>query len=209
MELGPTDLQLAMKPVQMVRERMMMMMRKARLATTITVFAAACSPALAQTGAMVESPEPQSEADGRLDEIVVTATKTGETRAQRTALAISVFSGDALTRSGAINVKDLVSVTPNLSVAQVSASAAIFVRGVGSNNVFGGSDPNVTVQSDGVYIARAFGQFADFADVERIEVLRGPQGTLYGRNAIGGTINILSRRPGDEFRGNVVLSVGN
>jgi iron complex outermembrane receptor protein len=85
----------------------------------------------------------------------------------------------------------------------------IYIRGVGSNNVFSGSDPDVTVQSDGVYIARAFGQFADFVDIQRIEVLRGPQGTLYGRNAVGGTINIISRKPSDVWTGKVQLTGGN
>ena len=184
-------------------------MRKIAFLTTVAALAVTSHPVFAKTQTSTNNANSAKIVDGQLDELVVTATRTGETRAQNTALPISVFSGDALTRSGAINVKDLVSLTPNLSVAQVSASAAIFVRGVGSNNVFAGSDPNVTVQSDGVYIARAFGQFADFADVERIEVLRGPQGTLYGRNAIGGTINILSRKPGDAFRGNLVLSAGN
>src|SRR5882762_6447607 len=113
-----------------------------------------------------------------LDEILVTATKTGETALQKTPLAISVFSADRLNDSAALNVKDLVAMTPNLSVAQTTANAQIYIRGIGSNNVFNGSDPDVTVQVDGVYLARAYSQFTDFIDVDRIEVLRGPQGTL-------------------------------
>src|SRR5258708_16468986 len=65
------------------------------------------------------------------------------------------------------------------------------------------------MQSDGVYIARAFGQFADFIDVDRVEILRGPQGTLYGRNAVGGTVNIISRLPSDEFQAKTQLTLGN
>lgn len=156
------------------------------------------------------SATPTEEAqDTGLSDIVVTATRTGETRAQATPLAITVLSADKLTASNVVNVKDLVTLTPNLNVAQVTASAAIYIRGIGSNNVFGGSDPDVTVQSDGIYISRAFAQFQDYVDIDRIEVLRGPQGTLYGRNAVGGTINIISRLPTDELKARLQLTVGN
>ncbi|MDF7777213.1 TonB-dependent receptor [Sphingomonas sp. AOB5] len=143
-----------------------------------------------------------------ISDIVVTASRTGETSAQSTPIAMSVFSADRLDGSLVMNVKDLVAVVPSLNVAQVTASAVIYMRGIGSSNVFGGSDPSVTTQLDGVYIARAFGQFQDFADVERLEVLRGPQGTLYGRNAIGGTINIISRKPSNEFTGKAQVTLG-
>ncbi len=170
--------------------------------------AAIALPALfAGGGAWAQSDT--GEAADSIADIVVTATRTGASQAQKTPIAISVFSADQLTASRIDNVKDLVAFTPNLNVGQASASAQIYIRGIGSNNVFNGSDPDVTVQSDGVYIARAFGQFADFVDIDRIEVLRGPQGTLYGRNAVGGTINIISRKPGDAFRGEVQASAGN
>src|SRR5882762_9426396 len=108
-----------------------------------------------------------------LDEVIVTATKTGATQIQKTPLALSVFSAAQLDTSGASNIKDLVSMTPSFNVSQTTASAQIYIRGIGSNNVFNGSDPDVTMQSDGVYVARAFGQFADFIDVDRVEILRG------------------------------------
>lgn len=148
-------------------------------------------------------------AEEGIADIVVTASRTGETSAQKTPIAMSVFSADKLDGSLVLNVKDLVAVVPGLNVAQVTASAVIYMRGIGSSNVFGGSDPSVTTQLDGVYIARAFGQFQDFVDIERLEVLRGPQGTLYGRNAIGGTINIISKKPADHFSGKLQLTVGN
>jgi iron complex outermembrane recepter protein len=143
-----------------------------------------------------------------LDEIVVTATKTGAQLLQRTPLAISAFSGAQIQDRQIANVKDLVQYTPNLEVAQSTASAEIFIRGIGSTNVFAGSDPDVTVQIDGVYIARPSAQFADLSDVERVEVLRGPQGTLYGRNAAGGTINVISQQPSDTFTANTAFTVG-
>jgi iron complex outermembrane receptor protein len=146
---------------------------------------------------------------GGIPDIVVTATKTGETRLQRTPVAITVLSGDSLSSRNAVNVKDLVALTPNMTVSQTTSNAQIYIRGIGSNNSLTGSDPSVTVQSDGVYIARAYSQFSDFVDIERIEVLRGPQGTLYGRNSIGGTINLISRKPGDDFAGKAQITAGN
>lgn len=158
----------------------------------------------AQTVAPADASSPVT----ALEDVVVTATKLGTTELQKTASAITVFSADQLEASLVNNVKDLVAFTPNLNVGQATASAQIYIRGIGSNNVFNGSDPDVTVQSDGVYIARAFGQFADFVDIERIEVLRGPQGTLYGRNAVGGVINIISRKPSEDFQAKAQLTGG-
>ncbi len=179
-------------------------------AATLLMAAAGASAeeAVTRTGS-IAAPSDASASDVGLEEIVVTATKTGETQLQKTPLAISAFSADQLNSSVVNNVRDLVSLTPSLNVSQATASAQIYIRGIGSNNVFNGSDPDVTVQSDGVYIARAFSQFSDFIDVDRVEVLRGPQGTLYGRNAVGGTINIISRLPTDEFENKAQLTLGN
>ena len=145
---------------------------------------------------------------GALEEVVVTATKTGAQLLQRTPIAVSAFSGAQIQEQQIANVKDLVQYTPNLEVAQSTASAEIFIRGIGSTNVFAGSDPDVTVQMDGVYISRPSSQFADLSDVARVEVLRGPQGTLYGRNAAGGTINVISQQPSNTLTADTALTVG-
>jgi iron complex outermembrane receptor protein len=168
------------------------------------------SPAVAQTEVQTHTADTgqSAEASG-IQDIIVTATKTGETKLQRTPVAISVLSGDSLSTRNAVNVKDLITLTPNMNVSQTTANAQIYIRGIGSNNSLTGSDPSVTVQSDGVYIARAYSQFTDFVDIERIEVLRGPQGTLYGRNSIGGTINLISRKPGDDLVGKAQVALGN
>lgn len=159
--------------------------------------------------ALAEDASTPASKESGIEEVVVTATKTGATEEQRTPIAMTVFTGARLDSSGVDNIKDLVSLTPNLNVAQTSANAQIYIRGIGSNNVFNGSDPDVTMQSDGVYLARGYGQFFDFVDIDRIEVLRGPQGTLYGRNAVGGTINIISRMPSDEAKAEAQITVGN
>src|SRR6267154_5162235 len=128
----------------------------------------ACGSVIAADGVKDEA-----EADGSgLSEIVVTATKTGETQLQNTPIAISAFSADQLAQSSLSNVKDLAGYVPNLSISQSTTYALIFIRGIGSTNVNGGSDPSTTVQVDGVYMGRPFAQFADFLDVQRVEVLR-------------------------------------
>jgi len=110
---------------------------------------------------------------------------------------------------GLANVKDLAPYVPSLAFSQNTAAALIYIRGIGSNNFAAGSDPDVTMQVDGVYIARPIGEFSNFLDVQRVEVLRGPQGTLYGRNAMGGTINVISRTPSDAFMGEARVTGGN
>jgi iron complex outermembrane recepter protein len=146
--------------------------------------------------------------DQGLEEVVVTATKTGAQSVQHIPIAISTFTGDQLSESNIQTTQDLQGYVPNLSISQSTTYAEIYIRGIGSSNFIGGSDPSTTVQVDGIYLSRPYAQFADFLDVERVEVLRGPQGTLYGRNAVGGTINVISRQPTDEFKAENQLSVG-
>jgi len=144
-----------------------------------------------------------------LSTIVVTASKISETDIQRTPIAITAFTAEQLQRSQLTNVNQLMGSVPNLSISVFETFAEIFIRGIGSTNVIGGNDPSTTVQVDGVYLGRPYSQFADFLDVQRVEVLRGPQGTLYGRNAVGGTINVISRAPTDDFTAEAALTFGN
>ncbi|PZQ94937.1 MAG: TonB-dependent receptor [Cereibacter sphaeroides] len=151
----------------------------------------------------------QAGADDANGDILVTASKTGATRLQDTPLAITAFNAAKLEATGIKDVRDLASLTPNLQVTQNASFSQVYIRGIGSNNVFGGSDPSSTIHLDGVYLARPASYLSNFLDVERIEVLRGPQGTLYGRNSVGGTINIVSRKPTDELTAKAQLTYGN
>lgn len=144
------------------------------------------------------------------EEIIVTATRVAETSLHETPAAVSAFSDEYIADMIVTDVRDLAAVTPGLTLSANSNMAQVYIRGVGSNNVFAGADPSSTVHYDGVYLARPQSNFANFVDVERVEVLRGPQGTLYGRNSVGGTINIISRRPSTErVKAEGVLTVGN
>jgi len=159
--------------------------------------------------ASVSSPLMAEEAPLKLADVVVTATKTGEESLQEIPSSISVVSEDELQESGANNIEDLVQQTPGLGITRNGAASRIYVRGIGTNLDFIGSDPSVTIHVDGVYQSRTTTALDDFVDVERVEVLRGPQGTLYGRNSIGGTINIISKLPEAELKRKVILELGN
>ena len=149
-----------------------------------------------------------------LEEIVVTAQKREE-GLQDTPIAVTAFTAAALDDKNIDNIAQLANFTPNLvfdttsPVSGLSSGAVVFIRGIGNTDFSLTTDPGVGTYVDGVYISRSAGGVLNVLDVERIEVLRGPQGTLFGRNTIGGAINIISRKPADELGGTVELSVGN
>ncbi len=172
----------------------------------VSVLGLMAAPALAQNGP--QSSPADEIADDRIQDIVVTATRMGETALQSTPIAVSVLSGEDLQDRGVRDVQDLDTYVPSLQVSDLSGYTQLFLRGIGSNIVFIGSDPSTTIHLDGVYLARPLSYLSDFLDVERIEVLRGPQGTLYGRNSVGGTINVISRRPSSTLEGQVQAGYG-
>lgn len=147
--------------------------------------------------------------EGAVPDIVVTATKTGAQSLQKVPLAITAFSADTIEQMGAASLVNVAQVTPGFAYTFNGPWSIASIRGVGTNNVFAGGDPSTTLQVDGVYYARPTGANVDFLDVERVEVLRGPQGTLYGRNVIGGTVNILTKDPTKDLQGQVKMTIGN
>jgi iron complex outermembrane receptor protein len=126
---------------------------------------------------------------------IVTSEKTGEMDVQSTPAAVSVLRGDALKTLQVRNMQDLSGRAPGVTLSQNTGFAQLTIRGIGSTAVFAGTDPSSAVYVDGVYIARPLAVLSDFLDLERVEVLRGPQGTLYGRNAVGGAVNVITRGP--------------
>lgn len=144
----------------------------------------------------------------RLEEIVVTSQRTSETALQSTPLSISAFSSKSLESMKFETVRDIERLSPSLSISNNNNAAQIYVRGVGTNLVFPGSDPSVAVFVDGVYYSNPRGLLTDFIGVERIEVLKGPQGTLYGRNAAGGVISIITKKPDNELHARLAVEYG-
>ena len=144
----------------------------------------------------------------QMEEIVVTAQKRSED-VQDVPISISTYSNDFLQDSSIDTLQDLGAYTPNLTLSQSSsvANQRIIMRGVGSvgNNAI---EPSVAVFIDGVYYPRPSSVVGTLSDLEMIEVLRGPQGTLFGRNASMGALNIRTAKPSDEFEGNIRLSYG-
>jgi len=148
-------------------------------------------------------------ASARGDEIVVTARRRVESL-QRVPVAVSAFDENRLTELQADTLSGIQYATPNLYFDQGDASnAVIYLRGIGQNDSLAFADPGVGVYIDDVFIARSQAAFLELFDVERVEVLRGPQGTLYGRNTIGGAVKFVSTRPPDEFTAYLEGGYGN
>jgi iron complex outermembrane receptor protein len=177
------------------------------LSRTILTFGIALTP-LAQAQAPQTSAETVSSGP-ELQEVTVTAQRRSESL-QHAALAISAVSSEELTSSGATRVQELTSLVPALQVSTAAGPYPLFyVRGVGNFNGNPLSDAALALNLDGVYIARPSGSSGLFYDLERLEVLKGPQGTLYGRNATAGAINVITRKPTSDFNADANMDFGN
>lgn len=139
-----------------------------------------------------------------LEEIVVTATKRTE-GLQEVPIAISVMGGEEISQKGLTKMEDLAAYMPNVHVAEASAGTQLFIRGIGSGVNYG-FEQSVGTFVDGVYFGRGRSARGKFLDIERVEVLKGPQSTLFGKNTIAGALNITTGQPTEEFEGYV--SVG-
>lgn len=143
-----------------------------------------------------------------LERSVVTAERTGARDVQATPMAVSVLSASELARVDAHTVEHLAGLAPALTFSQNTGFAQVTIRGIGTNVVFAGSDPSSAVYLDGVYLARPAAVLGDFLEIARVEVLRGPQGTLYGRNAVGGAVNLITKVPTDDVEASARLIAG-
>ncbi|MBM0106049.1 TonB-dependent receptor [Steroidobacter sp. S1-65] len=142
-----------------------------------------------------------------LEEVIVTAQKR-EQSLQDVSVAVTAVSADDLLRSNIKSIEDLQTRVPGVTFGNDFSFAKLFIRGVGLNSSFAGIDPSVALHVDGAVVAQASAQFASLFDLERVEALRGPQGTLYGRNATGGSINLITAKPTQHFSGYTNLSIG-
>ncbi len=173
-------------------------------------------PAFAQDAAAPATAAPaapEAEAGAQstgIEEIQITARKVSE-NLQEAPLAVSAFDAETLDSLGVSDTRDISAIAPNLYFTQTPGSVAnlaLSIRGVGGAEPLLTREQGVAIYMDGAYIARVTGGIMDLVDIERVEVLRGPQGTLYGRNATGGAVNFISRRPTEEFGFTSRIGVG-
>ena len=163
--------------------------------------------------AQAQDPPPEPDSVVQLQPLVVTA-RNREEHLQIVPLAVSAFSGRTLEYSQVGTTDRLGQIMPNVNfnhsgaLAGTKSAAQFYIRGVGQRDFLPVTDPGVAVYIDGIYMPRSVGAVMDLIDVERVEVLRGPQGTLFGRNAVGGAVSVHSRRPDAEARKSMRMQFG-
>ena len=174
--------------------------RLGRLLPVAAAAAVAAAPAMAQQAAPADT--------GKLDTVIITATKRIQPL-QSTPIAVSVIGGGALEESNLNNLEAISAQVPtvNFRTNASNKDAALFIRGVGTISTSPGVEPTVSTVLDGVVTARPGQATLDLVEIDRIEILRGPQGTLFGKNASAGVINIVTREPGKAFAGYADLSM--
>lgn len=170
---------------------------------TLAAWAALALPAMAQ-----ENSEAAPPPTAGLEEIVVTAQRREES-IQNVPVSVTAFSAADIESRGATSLLDLGMASPNVTFNTSSRGQNIRIRGVGAGDTQAIFEPGVGIYVDGLYLPRMNGMNLDLVGIERVEVLRGPQGTLFGRNTIGGAINITTSRPSETLAGSVELTLGN
>ncbi len=178
---------------------------KAMLRLTAAAIALQAAPAFAQA----VGPAPVSDDESQLPDIVVTAQKRSE-RLQDVPIAVTAITADAIQKRRTLDLVDLSNQAPGLQIKSDDngANPRIFIRGVGVNDFNPATNSAVGIYADGVYVASPLAQRLAFFDLQQVEVLRGPQGTLYGRNTTGGAINVSSRLPGSGTEADLTAEYG-
>lgn len=141
------------------------------------------------------------------DEIIVTAQKRAQSLSQ-VSLSVSAVGEEELAKSNTVGIEALQNLVPSISFGNDFNFAKLFIRGIGLSSSLPGVDPSVALHVDGAVVSLAQAQLGSMFDLERVEVLRGPQGTLYGRNATGGTVNLITAKPTDQLSGYVRQTFG-
>jgi iron complex outermembrane receptor protein len=163
------------------------------LLSSVGLIALASTAAAQDVPAAPPNPE-QSQDQGRIEDIVVTASRRAE-NVQRAALSIQALTSETLARANVSRPEDLASIAPGVQIGSAGPYAQAYVRGVGNYATNSFAESPIAFNLDGVYISRAWATRGMFYDLDRVEVLKGPQGTLYGRNASGGAINVITAKP--------------
>lgn len=174
----------------------------------VAAIAMIATPAAAQDQAGNELQDGTETTGGSLGEIVVTAQRRAES-VQDIPIAVSAIGGDTLAQRAATDITSISASVPGFNVSEQVGQARLTLRGIGVDNISTGAESSVAFNQDGVFFSRSAAALASFYDVDRVEVLRGPQGTLYGRNATGGSVNIITNRPTFATKAGVRLTAGN
>ena len=189
-------------------------MRNGYKAITVAMLCSISTAALAQATADTAAPAPAAPptdtnavAEGGLEDIVVTATRREE-RLQDIPVTVTAITSDTVRGAGIREVRELTQVVPAFTGGRSASVMQPVIRGVGSSGVSVGDESNIATYIDGVYQADPFSTSIDLVEVERVEVLRGPQGTVFGRNATGGLINIITPDPSFDTRGRISARYG-
>jgi iron complex outermembrane receptor protein len=157
--------------------------------------------------AIIQTPQVYAQASA-LEEVIVTANRREESL-QSVAMAVSAFSEDMMRDQGIVDLKGITERTPGFTMGTFNpGQPQLYIRGIGSNEDGAGGDQSVIVFIDEVYIGRSAGMDIDLFDLERVEVLRGPQGTLFGKNVVGGAVNMVTRKPTEETVMQVEATLG-
>jgi len=179
------------------------------LATTAMALSA---PAFAQDAQPKSSTAAPADASAQRNEgvadIVVTANRT-ESSVQKTPISMTVYTANDLEKAGITSVANLQKIDPSVNFTSRNGAGYIAIRGIASTDVTEIGDPSVPVARDGFFTNRSFSIATSMYDLQRVEILKGPQGTLFGRNSTGGLISLITRRPGKDLGGNASLEVGN
>jgi len=182
------------------------MHKKPKVRRQIPNFSLACTIGIISAGAALPSyaKTVQQATELALEEVVITATKRA-TGMQDVPIALSVMDGNTISEQGIGKLQELSTYIPNIHIGEGGAGEQMFIRGVGSG-ANAGFEQSVGSFVDGIYFGRGQSARTSFLDLERVEILKGPQSTLFGKNTVAGAINITSARPSDEFESRIELS---
>lgn len=164
-------------------------------------------PAFAQDAPKPAASAPSPAKATEVERVVITAERR-ETALQKTPISVTAVTEKGLEERTVTDAQSLATVVPGLSYNKVSNFVQLSIRGISLEQINLGGEPGVALHLDGVYLARPFVGDAVFDDLARVEVLRGPQGTLYGRNATGGSVNLIPNQPSADFAGRIGFTVG-
>jgi iron complex outermembrane receptor protein len=183
-------------------------MKNQHIFATPNKLALAIALTISATSTIVTAQEQEEAQESGIETIMVTASKR-VSNAQETSIAMDVMGASDLLENGVNDIAQLQSIAPGVQIGTSATATIVTVRGVSGRDTTEIGDPAVAINVDGIFLQRPSGMNASFFDLDRIEVLRGPQGTLYGRNATGGVINIISKRPDFDLGGYASVTMGN